>query len=98
MRGTDRQTHTQTDTHTDGPKNSIVAHFVGATITMGFTLFQVYFVLSSTKYIINVYITEYAYFEYFDLELHDLDLDPWAIDINHVLSSSTAYNVKKGQF
>ena len=64
---------------------------------MGFTLFQVYFVLSSTKYIINVYITEYAYFEYFDLELHDLDLDPRSNDINQILSSSMAYNVKKEQ-
>ena len=45
----------------------------------------------------RVYITEYANFAYFDLELCDLDLDPRSCDINHLLSPSMAYYIKKEQ-
>ena len=43
----------------------------------------------------NGYITEYANFAYFDLELHDLDLDPRSHGINHKLSPSMACYIKK---
>ena len=39
--------------------------------------------LSLTKYMINMYITEYAFFfAYFDLDQHDLDFDPRSSDID----------------
>ena len=44
---------------------------------------------------INVHITEYANFAYFDLELHDLDLDPRSHDIYHIMSPSKVYYIKK---
>ena len=44
---------------------------------------------------INAHITEYANFAYFDLELHDLDLDPRSYDCNHVLPLPCRLILKK---
>ena len=44
---------------------------------------------------INAYITKYANFAYFDLELHDFDLDSRSHDIYHILSSSMVSYIKK---
>ena len=46
---------------------------------------------------VNVHITEYANFAYFDLQLYDLDLDPRSHDISHILSSPMACYIKKEQ-
>ena len=46
---------------------------------------------------IYVYITDYANFAYFDLELLDLDLDPRSHDINHILSLPMVCYIKKEQ-
>ena len=48
-----------------------------------------------TKFMINAHITEYANFAYFDLELHDLDLNPRSHGFNHILSPSMFYYIKK---
>ena len=52
---------------------------------------------SSAKYMINVYMTGYANVAYFDLELHDLDLDPRSNDISHILFLSMPCYIKKEQ-
>ena len=46
---------------------------------------------------INVYIIKYANLAYFDLKLHDFDLDPRSHDINHILPQSKVCYMKKEQ-
>ena len=50
---------------------------------------------ASTKYMINLYITEYANLAYFDLEIHDFDLDPKSHYISNILYLPNVCYIKK---